>query len=201
MKMSPSPNNGMGMMDDKSEMSMPPEKGVMTKGAMTAGPAVMGMKDDQSGMGGMPSKGTAAMRAKPLAAGGIATMSGPSSATPGQGGTPHLYHMGSRGFFLNQSRHITLSPDQNLTLNLMKKKAMLNRAFEQRNIDEAEQELYATTGAYQPDESRIEAKIVEIEKLHDQRISFIRAVAEASNVLTPEQRTALLGTTSATRNN
>ena len=57
MKMSPSPNNGMGMMDDKSEMSVPPETGTMTKGAMTAGPAAMGMKDDQGEMGGMSSGG------------------------------------------------------------------------------------------------------------------------------------------------
>ena len=127
-------------------------------------------------------------------------MSGLSSATPGQGGAPHLYHIGSRGFFLNQSRHINLSRDQKLTLNLVRKTAMLNRASEQRSIDQAEQELYATTGAYQPDGSRIEAKIVEIEKLRtDQRISFIRAVADASNILTPEQRTALLGTTSVTK--
>ena len=77
---------------------------------------------------------------------------------------------------------------------------MLNRASEQRRIDQAEQELYEITGANQPDETRIEAKIVEIEKLRaDGRTSFIRAVADASNVLTAEQRMALLGTTSATR--
>jgi Spy/CpxP family protein refolding chaperone len=195
MKMSPSANNGMGMMDDKSEMSMPPEKG-----AMTGGSAAMGMKNDQGEMGRMSPGENAAMSAVPPPAGGMATMSGPSSATQGHGGASHLYHIGSKGFFLNQSRHITLSPDQNLTLNLVKKNAMLNRASEQRSIDQAEQELYALTGTNQPDETRIEAKIVDIEKLRaDQRMRFIRAVADASNVLTPEQRTALRGTTSATR--
>jgi Spy/CpxP family protein refolding chaperone len=194
MKMSASPNNGMGMMDDKSGMSMPPEKG-----AMTAGSAAMGMKDDQGEMGGMSPGGNAAMNAMPPPAGGMATTSAPSSAATGQAGAPHLYHIGSNGFFLNHSRHITLTQNQSLTLKHVKKKAMLDRASEQRRIDQAEQELYEITGASQPDETRIEAKIVEIEKLRaDGRMNFIRAVSDASNVLTPEQRMALLGTMSAT---
>jgi Spy/CpxP family protein refolding chaperone len=194
MKMGRSPNNGMGMMDGKSEMSMPPGKG-----AITAGSTAMGMKDDQGGMGGMSPGGTAAMSAKPSPAGGMATMSGTSYATPGQAG-PHLYHIGSNGFFLNHSRHISLTQDQSRTLKQIKEKAMLNRASEQRRIHQAEQELYEITGASQPDETRIEAKIVEIEKLRaDGRTGFIRAVADASSVLTPQQRMALLGTTSATR--
>ena len=243
MKMSPAPNQGMGMMDDKSEMGMPPGKG-----AMTSGSAAMGMKDDQgemggmspggnapmspgmsmmddkdemSGMstgsssstspapapamgmccmGGMASGGNAAMSAMPPAAGGMATISGPSSATPGQAGASHLYHIGSNGFFLNHAQHITLTPDQKLTLNQLKEKAMLDRASEQRRIDQAEQELYTLTGADQPDDARIQAQIVEIGTLRaDQRMHFIRAVADANNVLTPEQRQALLGTMAATQ--
>jgi Spy/CpxP family protein refolding chaperone len=195
MKMGHSPNTGMGMMDDKSGMRMPPEKG-----AMTAGSAAMGMKNDEGEMSGRSTGGNAAMSAMPPPAGGMATMSAPSSAATGQAGAPHLYHIGSNGFFLNHSRHITLTQDQSLTLKHVKEKAMLNRASEQRKINQAEQELYEITGANQPDETRIEAKIIEIEKLRaDGRTSFIRAVADASNVLTPEQRMALLGTTSATR--
>jgi Spy/CpxP family protein refolding chaperone len=195
MKMSPSPNKAMGMMDDKSGMSIAPEKG-----AMTAGSAAMGMKDDQGEMGPMSAGGNAAMSAMPPPAGGMATMSALSSPATGQAGAPHLYHIGSNGFFLNHSRHIRLTQDQSLTLKHVKEKAMLNRASEQRKISQAEQELYEITGANQPDETRIETKIIEIERLRaDGRMNFIRAVSDASNVLTPEQRMALLGTTSATR--
>jgi Spy/CpxP family protein refolding chaperone len=82
----------------------------------------------------------------------------------------------------------------------MKDKAMLSQAAEQRRIDQAEQDLYILTGADQPDNAKIQAKIVEIEKLRgEQRMSFIRAVADASNVLSPEQRKALLGTMAAAR--
>jgi Spy/CpxP family protein refolding chaperone len=152
------------------------------------------------GMGEMASGGNAAKSAMPAAAGGMAAMSGSSSATPGQAGASHLYHMGSNGFFLNHSRHITLTPHQKLTLNQFKKKAVLDQASEQGGIDRAEQDLYALTGADRPDNARIQAKIVEIEKLRaDQRMNFIRAVADASNVLTPEQRKVLAGTMAATR--
>lgn len=223
MKMNPASNKGMGIMDDTSEMGMS-----AGKGAMPSGSAAMGMKDDQGEMGGMSPGGNAPMspgmsmggekdgmsgmstngRSKtspapmstmPADAGGTATMSGSSSAAPGQAGASHLYHMGSNGFFLNHSRHITLTPDQKLTLNYVKGKAMLDYTSLQRRIDQGEQELYTLTGADQPDSARIQAKIVEIEKLRaDQRMNFIRAVADASNVLTPEQRKALLGTMAAT---
>lgn len=222
MNMNPSQNKGMGMKDDESEMGMPPGKG-----AMASGSAAMGMKDDQSEMGdkdemgGMPmgnssrspdpamgmccggkraSGGNAAMNAMPPDTGGMATMNGSSSAMPGQAGASHIYHIGSNGFFLNHSRHITLTPDQRLTLNHIKEKAMLESASEQRRIDQAEQELYTLTGTDEPDNAKIQAKIFEIEKLRaGQRMNFIRAVEEASNVLTPEQRTTLLGTMAATR--
>ena len=77
---------------------------------------------------------------------------------------------------------------------------MLAQASEQRKIDQAEQELYALTGADQPDNARIQEKLGEIEKLRaDQRMNFIRAVGEASNVLTHEQHQALMGTMAASK--
>jgi Spy/CpxP family protein refolding chaperone len=209
----------MGMMDGKSEMVMP-----AGQGAMTSGSATTGMKDDQGEMGAMPmgsksntslapapamgmccmgkmsSGGDANKSAAPSGTAGMAAMSGRSSAMPGQAGAAHLYHIGSNGFFLNHSQHITLTPDQTLTLNHVKDKAMLSQAAEQRRIDQAEQDLYILTGADQPDNAKIQSKIVEIEKLRgEQRMSFIRAVADASNVLSPEQRKALLGTMAAAR--
>jgi Spy/CpxP family protein refolding chaperone len=88
-----------------------------------------------------------------------------------------------------------LTPDQILTLNQVKEKAVLSQASEQRGIDRAEHDLFTLTGADQPDNAKFDAKIVEIEKLRaGQRMNFIRAVENASNELTPEQRKALLGT-------
>ena len=176
---------GMSMGDDKAEM------GGMAMGGNSGAAPAMGM----CCMGGMASGRNAPMSAMPPNAGGMASMSGSASAMPGQAGASHLYHIGSNGFFLNHSRHITLTPDQRLTLNYMKEKAMLSQASEQRRMDQAEQELYTLTGADQPDNGRMQAKIAEIEKLRaDQRMNFIRSVGDASNVLSPEQRKALLGT-------
>jgi Spy/CpxP family protein refolding chaperone len=128
-------------------------------------------------------------------AGGMAPMTGPSSAMPGQAGASHLYHIGSNGFFLNHSQHITLTADQRLALNRLKERATLDRASEQRKIDQGEQELYTLTGADQVDSAKVQAKVGEIEKLRgDQRMTFIRLVGDATNVLTHEQHLALMGT-------
>ena len=114
---------------------------------------------------------------------------------PGQPGASHLYHIGSTGFFLNHSKHITLTPEQKMTLNRLKEKALLDRTTAQRRMGQAEQDLYILTGADQPDPAKIQAKVAEIEKLRtDQRMTFIRAVSEAVNVLTHDQHQALLGT-------
>ena len=77
---------------------------------------------------------------------------------------------------------------------------MLDQASEQRKIDQAEQEVYALTGAEQADHSKIQAKIAEVEKLRTgQRMNFIQAVSEAGNVLTHEQHQALMGTMPASK--
>ena len=211
----PSGSAAMGMKDDQDEMGgmspggNAPKSPGMSMGDKKDGTSGMSMGGGSktsppsapaTGMGDMAPVGNVTMSAMPAASGGgTATMSGSSSATPGQAGASHLYHMGSNGFFLNHSRHITLTPDQKLTLNYVKGKAMLDHTSGQRRIDQGEQELYTLTGADQPDSSRIQAKIVEIEKVRaDQRMNFIRAVADASNVLTPGQRKVLLGTGAAT---
>jgi Spy/CpxP family protein refolding chaperone len=214
MKMSPAPGKSMAM---TGEMGMAPKAGMAMKddqgemGAMpAAGKAPMPMGDDKDEMAGMAMGGKSKMSpapaaamgmccggesaAMPPAAGAMAGMSG-SSAMPGQAGASHLYHIGSNGFFLNHSQHITLTADQKLALNRLKEKAMLDRAYEQRRIDQGEQELYTLTGADQLDNAKVQAKIVEIEKLRaEQRMNFIRAVSDASNVLTHDQHLALLGT-------
>jgi Spy/CpxP family protein refolding chaperone len=172
------PAKAMGMCC-MGEMGMPPSGGAgMTSTAPAAG--MPGM----SGAAGMPGMSGAS---------GMAGMNGPSSATPGQPGSSHMLHMGSTGFFLNHSQHITLTADQKSRLNRLKEKTMLDQASEQRKIDQGEQELYTLTGADQPDNTSIQAKIGEVEKLRgEQRMNFIKAVGEASKVLTPDQHQALM---------
>jgi Spy/CpxP family protein refolding chaperone len=216
----PSGGKGMGMMGDKGEMGA---MGTNGKAAMPAGGG-MGMKDDQGEMGGMSGGEKASMPKAPAdamgmccmgemggmsgsasggaapAGGGMAGMNAPASAMPGQPGASHLYHVGSTGFFLNHSQHITLTADQRFTLNRLKEKAMLDRTSEQRKIDQGEQELYSLTGADQLDNSKVQAKIGEIERLRaEQRMNFIQAVGEASKVLTHDQHQALMGTMTASK--
>ena len=170
------PAKAMGMCC-MGEMGMPP-------GGGAAPPPATGMPGMSGGAASMP--GTSG-------ASGMAGMNNPSSAMPGQPGSSHILHMGSTGFFLNHSQHITLTADQKSRLNRLKEKAMLDQASEQRKIDQGEQELYTLTGADQPDNASIQAKIGEVEKLRgEQRMNFIRSVGEASKVLTPDQHQALM---------
>ena len=204
----PAKSKTMGGMAPAAQSAMPAGGGGMM--------GMMGMMGDKGEMGGMPGGGMAAMPPPAPAPamgmccmsemgamsggpmqpkGGMAPMSGPTSAMPGQPGASHLYHIGSTGFFLNHSQHITLTADQKYTLNRLKERAMMDRASEQRKIDQAEQDLYTLTGADQLDNAKVQAKIGEIEKLRsEQRMNFIRSVGEASNVLTHDQHLALMGT-------
>ncbi len=199
---------GMGMMGDRGEMAGMTQGANANQGEMggmgASGGNTMAAPAKAMGMCcmgemGMPPGGGAGMGAMAPRP-GMAGMSGPSSAMPGQPGASHLLHMGSTGFFLNHSQHIALTADQKSRLNRLKEKAMLAQASEQRKIDQAEQELYTLTGADEPDNAGIQAKLVEIEKLRaEQRMNFIRAVGEASNVLTHDQHEALMGTMPANK--
>ena len=176
----------MGMMGEMGGMA-PPANSAMAVPTPAMGMCCMGEM-------GMPPGGNAGMSgANPRP--GMAGMNNPSSAMPGQPGGSHLLHIGSTGFYLNHSEHITLTPDQRARLNRLKEKAMLEQASAQRGIDQGEQELYTLTGTDQPDNARIAAKIADIEKMRAaQRMNFIQLVTDASNILTHEQHQALLGT-------
>jgi Spy/CpxP family protein refolding chaperone len=153
--------------------------GASNSGRMGAG--MMGMRHGRRGMEMMGSMGTAA--GMPM-----------SSALPGFPGASHLYHVGATGFFLDHPEHIRLTMEQQTALSRIKEKALLEQTTAQRKIEGAEQELWTLTGADQPAADKVEAKVREIEKLRaDQRLAFIRAVGEAVQVLTDEQRKALLG--------
>lgn len=117
-----------------------------------------------------------------------------TSALPGFPGVSHLYHVGSTGFFLDHAQHAGLTPEQQAALGQIKEKALFARAATERGIDTAEQELWTLTGSDRPEVAKIESKARELEKLRtDERLAFIRAVGEAAQVLTDEQRKRVLG--------
>jgi len=150
-------------------------------GGMAGGMMAMD-KMEMAGMMGMGGMGGGA-------AGGMA-----QSALPGFPGASHLYHIGATGFFLDHPQHIALSTEQQAALNHAKEQALLAKQSSDRQAEQAEQELWTLTAADQPDSALIDAKIGEIEKLHQNaRLVFIRAVGEAAKLLTDEQRKILTG--------
>lgn len=124
-----------------------------------------------------------------------ATNMAPASNLPGFPGASHLYHIGADGFFVNHNpEHIQLSIDQQTRLNQLREKALMSRAASEREIEAGEQQLFALTAADQPDANKVEAQLRVIENLRvQQRLNYIRAVGEAANVLTADQRSLLLG--------
>ena len=179
----------------------------MTKGKMDAGSMagdrsssgrgmindvdLMGMMDDDMGLMGAVAIGGAGSKSMK----GMGEMK-MASSLPGSPGVSHMYHIGATGFFLNHSEHVSLSTEQQTALNVIKRKALLSMFTAQRKIDEAEQELWELTGADEPDDAGIQAKVQAIEKLRgDQRMAFVQSVGEAAKVLNDEQRQMLLGTT------
>lgn len=159
--------------------------GAMPAGAPAGGMSGGGMGMDQMEMAGM--MGTGAM-----SSGAAGTM--PQSALPGFPGASHLYHIGATGFFLDHPQHIWLTTEQQAALNRAKEQALLAKSSTDRAIAQAEQELWMLTAADQPDAAKIQAKIREIETLRgDERLGFIRAVGDASKLLTDDQRKSLTG--------
>lgn len=188
----------LAMMDDMKEM-----------GGMGGGK--MGGNMPSAGSMQMPSSDSANPAADPMATPSNMDMMGrmrgsmqssrqmrnmaPTTSLPGFPGASRLYHVGATSFFLDHPQHITLSTEQQTSLNRIKEKALLDRATADRRIEEAEQQLWTLTAAASPDAAKIEAKVREIEKMRgDQRLAFIRAVGEAGKVLTADQRAAVLGT-------
>ncbi len=172
----------MGMMDQMMPMgggAMPPAATPM-KGSM--GMMKMDDKMEMMGMMGMGAMGK----------GAIDTM--PQSALPGFPGASHLYHIGATGFFLDHPEHIMLTAEQQTGLNKVKEQALLTKSAGDRGIEQAEQELWTLTSADQPDSGKIKSKLSEIGKLvAEERLNFIRAVGDASKLLTDEQRKILTG--------
>ncbi len=170
----------MGVMPKNPSGSAPMPGGGM--GGMMTG--LMGMMDQMMGMSAMPA-------ASPGMAPGV-----PQSALPGFPGVSHLYHIGSTGFFLDHAAHISLTNDQQAALNKIKDQALTAKTGADRQVEQAEQEMATLTSADQPDGAKIEAKVRGIENLRsNERLAFIRAVGEAANLLTDDQRKILTGAT------
>lgn len=167
----------------------------MAAGPMGMHEGEMGMRPEMMRMGQMGSGGAMPGGAISGAAGTSSSppASLPASALPGTPGVSHLYHIGSTGFFLDQQQ-ITLGADQRARLEALKQRALTARQEAQERIQQAEQEMWALTGA-QAGQPEIEQKVQEIERMRtNQRLEFIRAVGEATQVLTRDQQTTLLGT-------
>jgi hypothetical protein len=167
---------------------------------------MMGGKGGMPGMPGPSAPGSASMGMMDEM--GMGSMGGPrgmqmkmAAALPGFPGASHLYHIGATDFFLDHPEHISVTTDQQVKLNAVKQKAVTEKANAQRKVEEAEQQLWELTASDQPDAAKIEAKVRDIEKLRgDQRLAFIRAVGEAAQALTEDQRKALLGLAPAAPN-
>lgn len=110
-----------------------------------------------------------------------------------ESGPPAVMHIGAKGFFIDRPQTFTPRADQAKTLADIKERSAMDMMASDKRIQEAEQSLWKLTASDSPDLTEIEAKAREVEKLRaDQRVAFIRAVAEAANLLTPEQKETLL---------
>lgn len=198
--------SGMGMMG--GQMGMMPGMTGMQPTESSTGMNMGGMKK-MSMMGAMSGQGKSSMGG--MGMGGMGMMGGKgmsmmgkmqgmgqqamASALPGFPGASHIYHIGSTNFFLDHPQHITLTQEQQTKLNQIKQKALLGQGTFDRWESAAEQELWQLTSADGPDATKIEEKVRETAKIRaDKRIAFIRAVGEAANVLTDQQRQKLVGT-------
>ena len=198
--------HGMGQMGGQSMqggMSGMTDMGSMGMGAMTPG---MGQMSGQSGGGAMSSGGTgmrmgmgdASMKRMQMM-GRMGSMGSSEpvamlSRLPGFPGASHIYHIGASGFFLDHAGLVELSMDQRKGLAQIQEQALLEQSSYERRIDQAEQELWVLTSAGEPDAAAIEAKVREIANLTaEQRLSFIQSVGKGAEILTEEQRSALVG--------
>ena len=174
----------LAMMDDMGKMG----GAAASQPAAPMSGATGTMSGANGGMSGMCCMGSMGKAPGP---GGAMAM---PSALPGFPGASHLYHVGASGFFVDYAEKIALTVEQSTALNAIKQRSLIDQSAAQRKAEEAEQALWMLTAADQPDAAVIEAKVREIEKIKsDARLAFVRAVGEAANVLTAEQRKMVLG--------
>lgn len=182
----------LAMMGDMMKMDKMDKKGMAADAPMPDAGASGSMQNPMAAPSGPDMMGR--MRGAMQPQQGMSNMA-PSASLPGFPGASHLYHIGATGFFLDHPQHISLSTEQQTSLNRIREKALLERTSSDRRIEDAEQELWTLTASDAPDAAKIEAKVRAVEKLRgDQRVAFIRAVGEAGKILSSDQHAALLGT-------
>lgn len=121
----------------------------------------------------------------------------PAQTQMEESGPPALLHIGAKGFFLDRPQTFTPRADQAKAFATIKESSAMEMMASDNKIKDAEHSLWKLTASDNPDLAEIEAKARGVEKLRaDQRVAFIRAVAEAVNLLTPEQKETLLRTDS-----
>ena len=173
---------GMGHMGGKRQVGMAAMEGM---GPTDAKP--------MKGMGGMRSM--MGMGPKAMDVEGNTDAMEVRSDLPGFPGASHIYHIGATGFFLNHNEHIVLTVEQQTRLNEKKQETLLAQSDYDRRIEGLEEVLWSLTAASTPDINRVETEIRAIEALRaEKRLAFIRAVGEAAQILTVEQRQTLAGT-------
>jgi len=117
----------------------------------------------------------------------------PAQPPTKESGPPALLHIGAKGFFLDRPQIFTPRADQAKTLGEIKERSAMEMMAVDKNLQEAEQQVWKLTASERPDIAQIEGKVREVEKLRaEQRIAFIRSVSEAANLLTAEQKEILL---------
>lgn len=177
---------------DMSEMGGTDQmmSGMGDKMSVRSGMGGDGMKGmSGGGMQGMMGKGPAPMAAS-SDSGGLMVR----SDLPGFPGASHIYHIGATGFFLDHPEHIDLSTEQSTRLNEIKTAVMLEQAGMDRGIEAQEEVIWSLTGAPAPNIGRIEEELLTVGRLRaEKRLAFIRAVGEAAQLLTQEQREQLVG--------
>lgn len=164
------------------------------KPSMSASPAPAGGMASGGMMGMMSEMMGKMMPQMPAAPAAMQSSRPPSSELPGLPGASHIYHIGATGFFVDHADMVNFKPAQLTSLNQIKEQSLLAQSSFKRKIQLVEEELWTLTASDRLNIKKIEAKLRESESLKvEKRISFIRYVGEAANVLTPEQRSILLG--------
>lgn len=182
------PMSPMG--DDADEMAAMPPSGSAMKGGTTKPMGCCGMS---MGKPMAKPKGMADDKMGGMSGGGMASMKGKSMVGAKSAEAPHLLHIGATDFFLDHAQHIGLNSDQKMSLQMIKSKAMQQRATSQKAIDVGQEELWQLTSADQPDTAQIDSKVAEIAKEKgDQQAAFIHSVTEASDVLSPQEKEAVV---------
>lgn len=113
-------------------------------------------------------------------------------ATPQQ--VNHLYHRGSKQFYLELAKPLALTDEQTRRLRHLWEFDQGEKLRYRDALKRSEQELWHLTGADEPSLPDIETVIRRVEGLNaERRLTFIRRVVYAASILTSHQREMLRG--------